>query len=93
MPKGKSKSAIYYQNNPDARKVKAKKDREINARPEQRKKRSELIKKNREADKRGVDRKGKDFDHGSNKYIDSSKNRGKKSGTPGDKRARGGKKK
>lgn len=61
MKKGKSKSAVYYQNNPDARKVKAKKDREINARPEQRKKRSELVQARRD---RGIYGKfdGKDVD-------------------------------
>lgn len=84
-----SKSAKYYRENPQARKVKAKKDKEINARPEQRKKRSELTQKNREADKKGIDRKGKDFDHATNRYVKSSVNRGRKNGTKGDKNARG----
>lgn len=76
MKKGKTQT--YYDNNPEARAVKAKKDKEINARPEQRKKRSELTKKNREADKNGVDRNGKDFDHAVGKYVKSSINRGRK---------------
>jgi len=89
MAKKLSRSALYYRKNKRAREVKALKDKEINARPEQRAKRSELVKKNREADKRGVDRTGKDYDHGSKRYIDSSKNRGKKTGTVGDRKARG----
>lgn len=93
MPKGKSRSAKYYQQNPEARRKKAATDKAINARPEQRKKRSELTTRNRAADKRGTDRTGKDWDHGSKKYISSSTNRGKTSGTAGDKRARGKKKK
>ena len=93
MAKGKSRSAVYYQNNPAARKRKAATDKAINARPEQRRKRSELVTRNRDADKRGVDRAGKDYDHGSKRYVSSSTNRGKTSGTPGDRRARGKKKK
>ena len=90
---GKSKSAKYYRDNPEARRKKAAYDKKLNERPEQRKKRSELVQRNRDADKKGVNRNGKDYDHGSKRYLDSSKNRGKTSGTPGDKRARGRKKK
>lgn len=89
----KSRSAKYYASNPAARKKKAAYDKKLNARPEQREKRSELTTRNRAADKRGVNRAGKDYDHGSKRYISSSSNRGKTSGTPGDKRARGKKKK
>lgn len=89
----KSRSAKYYASNPEARKKKAAYDKKLNARPEQREKRSELVTRNREADKKGVNRAGKDYDHGSKRYISSSTNRGKTSGTPGDKRARGKKKK
>lgn len=85
----KSRTAKYYASNPKARKVKAETDKKINARPEQRKKRVELIKKNREADKKGIDRKGKDYDHASKRYVSSSTNRGRTSGTKGDKNARG----
>lgn len=87
--KNLSKSALYYRNNPDARKRKAARDKKINARPEQRKKRSELVRKNREADKRGYDRTGKDYDHFSQKYVASSVNRGRTRGTKGDNNARG----
>lgn len=93
MPKGKSKSAKFYQENPDSRKKKAAYDTKLNAKPAQRKKRSELVQKNRDADARGVNRTGKDYDHGAKRYISSSTNRGKTSGTPGDKKARGKKKK
>jgi hypothetical protein len=84
-----SRSKKYYDSNPEARKKKAKKDKEINARPEQRAKRSELVQKNREADKRGVNRNGKDYDHATNRYVSKSTNRGRKNGTKGDKNARG----
>lgn len=90
---GKSKSAVYYQNNKSARDKKKKYDSELNKRPEQARKRSELITRNREADKRGVDRTNKDWDHGSRRYVSSSTNRGKTSGTVGDRNARGKKKK
>lgn len=87
----KSKSAKYYAKNPKARAKKAATDKKINARPEQKAKRRELGKKNYEADKKGVDRKGKDASHTKNgiKYKKSSSNRGSKSDTAGDKRARG----
>lgn len=84
-----SKSAKYFRDNPKARAKKKAYDTEFGKKPEQRAKRSELIKINREADKKGVNRKGKDFDHGSNSYISSSVNRGKSTGTVGDRNARG----
>jgi len=92
---GKS-SAEYYKENPESYRKKLANDKEINAKPEQRKKRIELIRKNREADKRGVNRNGKDLDHATNRYVDASINRGRtgKNNTPataGDRRARGGK--
>lgn len=82
--KGKSKPA----NSKRAKAVKKKKDTEVNARPEQRAKRSELVTERR---KRGIYGKGgKDLAHTSNgiKAKDSSENRGSKSDSPGDKRAR-----
>ena len=94
---GKS-SAQYYAENPESAAKKRAAQKKINARPEERAKRSELVKKNREADKKNIDRSGKDFDHSVNRYVDKSVNRGRngKNGKPatnGDKRARGGKKK
>jgi len=73
-----SKSGKYYRDNPSAKKRKAKTDKKINARPEQKKKRRELAKKNSQADKRGVNRKGKDYDHAVGRYVSVSKNRGRK---------------
>lgn len=89
---GKS-SAEYYALNRESYEKKKAAQKKINARPEERAKRSELVKLNRDADKKGVNRSGKDYDHGSKRYIASSTNRGKTSGTPGDRKARGGKKK
>lgn len=75
---GLSKSAKYYRDNPEARKKKAAYDTKLNQRPEQRKKRSELVTRNRKADERGVDRKGKDYDHAVKKYVSVKTNRGRK---------------
>ena len=46
------RSTEYYRTHPEARKKKAKKDKEINARPEQKAKRRELGRKNYETDKK-----------------------------------------
>jgi len=88
------KSAKYYRDNPTARKKKAATDKKVNARSEQKSKRRELGRKNYAADKKGVNRSGKDLSHTSNGtiYKDSSKNRGSSKDTQGDKRARGKKK-
>lgn len=83
---------MYYRDNPEARKKKAKTDKKINARPEQRKKRSELVTKRREDEKKGKDIKGLDFDHATGRYVKPKVNRGRTSGTAGDNKARGKKK-
>lgn len=72
-----SKSALYFRKNKKARDKKKAYDTKLNQRPEQRKKRSELVTKNREADKRGVNRKGKDYDHAVGKYVSVKTNRGR----------------
>ena len=93
MTKGKSKSAVYYQNNKSARDKKKKYDTEFGKKKEQRRKRSQLVKERR---KRGIyGSGGKDLAHTSNglRLQSPSKNRGSKSAQPGDRRARGGKKK
>ena len=59
---GKSYTARYYQENPEARKVKAKYDKKANARPEAIAYRTELTKKNREAGTYG-NHDGKDMSH------------------------------
>ena len=88
---GKS-SADYYRENPESYRKKKAAQKKINARPEERAKRSELVKERRE---RGIYGKGgKDVGHTKNGFRlqDPSKNRGSKSNMPGDNRARGGKK-
>lgn len=71
------KSADYYKKNPAARKKKAATDKKINARPAQKKKRAEANAKRREATKKGRNIKGKDYDHATNRFVKSSKNRGR----------------
>ena len=100
MPNKKSgKSSMdYYRENPESYKKRKDAQKKINAKPEERKRRSELVKKNREYEKKGVGKvgDGKDVSHkkgGRTVMEDQSKNRGSKTNTPGDRRARGGKKK
>jgi len=90
-----SSSTEYYRKNAKARKKKASTDKKINARPEQVKKRVEANKARRKAKAAGKNIKGKDASHTKKGIVfkDSSKNRGSKSDSAGDKRARGGKKK
>lgn len=87
------RSTDYYRTHPEARKKKAKKDKEINARPEQKAKRRELGRKNYETDKKKGEgwREGKDCSHTKNglRYKSVKANRGSKSDTKGDKNARG----
>lgn len=88
-----SRTAKFYRDNPKSRKKKNAKQKEINARPEEKKRRAEL---NRERRKRGIYGKGgPDISHTKNgiKLESPSKNRGSKSNTAGDRRARGKKKK
>ena len=89
---GKS-SAEYYRENKDSYKKKLAAQKEINKRPEERKRRSELVQERRD---RGIYGKGgKDVAHTKNgtRLKDPSTNRGSKTDMPGDRRARGGKKK
>ena len=91
----KGKTAKYYASNPEARKKRLEYQAEYNKRPEQLKKRIELNKINRD---RGqyADKDGKDMSHKKNGRIveeSASKNRGSKSNSAGDVRARGTKKK
>lgn len=85
----RSRSAKFYSTHPDARRKKAAYDTRLNRRPEQVNKREDANRERRQARKRGVDVRGKDYDHGSRRMISSSVNRGKKSGTKGDRNARG----
>lgn len=92
-----SRTAEYYHTHPKAREKKKKYDTEFEKKPEQREKRAELSRENREHDKKygKESRKGKDLSHTSHGlvYKKTSTNRGSKSDTAGDRRARGGKKK
>jgi hypothetical protein len=88
-------TAKYYASNPEARKKRLEYQAEYNKRPEQLKKRIELNKINRD---RGqyADKDGKDMSHQKNGRVieeSASKNRGSKSNSAGDARARGKKKK
>lgn len=91
-----SRSATYYRTHPKARAKKKAYDTKFNQKPEQVKKRVELKKANAEHDKKygKTSRRGKDLSHTSRGlvYKKSSVNRGSKSDTAGDRRARGGKK-
>lgn len=91
-----SKTANYYRSHPEARAKKKAYDTKFNQKPEQREKRSELVTKNREHDKKygKASREGKDLSHTSHGlvYKSTSANRGSKSDTSGDRRARGGRK-
>jgi hypothetical protein len=87
-------TAKFYKDNP---KAKAKKDayqKEYNKKPEQVKKRVELNKVNRQRGTYG-NGDGLDMAHTKNGIVKkkASANRGSKTDTPGDKRARGKKKK
>ena len=94
----KGKTAKYYANNPAARKKKAAYDKKNNAKPKNKAKRAELGRHNYAQDKKKggkAHRAGKDASHTKKGivYKKASNNRGSKSDTAGDKRARGGKKK
>lgn len=89
-----SRSAKYYRDNPEARKKKKDYDTKFNKSSKQRKKRSELNKYNREKGTYG-NGDGKDAAHKGGKisgFKSEKSNRGSKSDSAGDKRARGKKK-
>ena len=92
-----AKSTKYYQTHPEAREKKKQYDTKFEKKKEQVEKRVELKRENREHDKKygKASREGKDLSHTSHGlvYKSRSANRGSKSDTAGDKRARGGKKK
>ena len=72
-----SRSAKYYQENPEAKKKKAQYDTEYHSTPSRRRYRAFLNRKNREAGTYG-NGDGKDWDHGVRRMISQSKNRSKK---------------
>jgi hypothetical protein len=85
---GKSKE--YYDKNPEAKAKKDAYNKEFNKKPAQRKKRSELVKANRDKGTYG-NGDGKDVSHTSKGLVlkKASVNRGSKKDSPGDRRARG----
>lgn len=89
---GKSRSAIYYASNPEARKKKKEYDTEYHKTKKRKKYRAGLNKKRREAGRYG-NGDGKDYDHAVGKFVSASTNRGRnsknKNSTTGDRRARG----
>lgn len=86
-------STNYYRTHPEAKKKKAKKDKEIGSRPEQMAKKRERAKRNYWHDKKygKASRKGKDLAHTKNglRYKSVKANRGAKGDTKGDRNARG----
>jgi hypothetical protein len=92
----KSKSAKYYASNPEAKAKKDAYNKEFNKKPEQRAKRSELVKVNREHQKSGKGRVGDGMDASHTKrgivLKPASVNRSSRTDSAGDRRARGGKK-
>lgn len=84
------KTAKYYATHPEARAKKAAYDKRNDARPERRARRAELTKINREKGTAG-NGDGKDWSHTKNGMVmkKASVNRGSKSDTAGDRRARG----
>ena len=87
------KTAKFYATHPEARAKKAAYDKRNDARPERRARRAELTKINREKGTAG-NGDGKDWSHTKNGMVmkKASVNRGSKTDSSGDKRARGGKK-
>lgn len=88
------KTAKYYKENPEAYKKKLAYDKKNNAEPKNVKKRVELNAYNRKAQKEGRAHKGdgKDASHKGGKIVgfeSASRNRGSKSNSAGDRRARG----
>ena len=93
---GKS-SAEYYRDNKESYAKKLAKQKEINKKPSEIKKRVELTKINREKGTYG-NGDGKDYDHATKRMVDKSVNRGRNGSnntpaTKGDVRARGKKNK
>ena len=84
------KTAKFYATHPEARAKKAAYDKRNDARPERRARRAELTKINRENGTAG-NGDGKDWSHTKNGVVmkKASVNRGSKSDTAGDRRARG----
>lgn len=92
-----SRTARFYRTHPRARAKHNAYNKKFNKKPSQKRKRAELTKHNRAHDKKygKASRLGKDASHTSHGivYKKSSVNRGSKSDSAGDRRARGKKRK
>ena len=87
------RTAKFYATHPESKAKKAAYDKRNDARPERRARRAELVKINRDKGTYG-NGDGKDWSHTKNGMVmkKASVNRGSKSDTAGDRRARGSKK-
>ena len=72
------KTATYYHTHPESYAKKKKKDAKDGKSRVRTTKRSEANQKRREAKKEGRDVRGKDYDHATDSFVDSSVNRGRK---------------
>ena len=72
------RTAKYYRKNPKAKAKKAAYDKTFDASPARKKRRAELNKIRREARKKGMKIKGKDYDHATGKFISPKVNRGRR---------------
>lgn len=72
------RTAKYYKDNPEARKVKAKYQKKFNKSKKELENRRELGRIRYKAKKNGKKIEGKDFDHSTGKFEKSSINRGRK---------------
>jgi len=73
-----SKSAKFYRENKASREKKQAYDKKLNARPEQVKKRVESNAKQREAKAKGINTKGRDWDHAVKRFVSVKTNRGRR---------------
>lgn len=87
-----SRSAEFYRRNRRSARKKQAYDAKLNAKPEQIRKRVEANRARRRARKRGKDVRGLDASHTKNGIVfkPTSQNRGSRSDSAGDRRARGG---
>ena len=92
MQNVKGRTAKFYATHPESKAKKAAYDKKNDATPERRARRAELVKINRDKGTYG-NGDGKDWSHTKNGMVmkKASVNRGSKSDTAGDRRARGNK--
>lgn len=74
----KSRTAQFYATHPESREKKQRYDAALNKKKAQVKKRVESNQKRAEAKKKGIDIRGKDYDHAVGRFVKSSVNRGRR---------------